>query len=161
MKYAPPAMLVLALLMQIAPAVGQDVPERGLRLPIRVTGNIPVYLALQVTQVQDCQRTLGARVVTALVRANSPWVLKAQMMGSRSAGKIEQVGQPGGLLELEPGQATSVPCRVKHFAGENLVQFRFVPGTKEDGTEAAAGKLKLWLEAVEGAPKRSEEVAVR
>ncbi|MEN6642423.1 MAG: hypothetical protein ABFE08_08265 [Armatimonadia bacterium] len=160
MKYVPPAMLVLALLVQIAPAVGQDVPERGLRLPIRVTGNIPVYLELQVTQAQDSGLPLGTRVLTVLVRANSPWVLKAQMMGSMSGGKIEQVGQSGGLLELKPGQATSVPCRVKHFAGEHPVQFRFVPGTEGAGPVDAAGGLRLWLEAVEGASKCSEVVEV-
>ena len=161
MRCAPLAMLALTSVMQIAPALGQEVEERGLRLPIRVTGNIPVYLELQVTQAQDPGLPMGARVLTILVRANSPWVLKAQMMGSRSAGKIEQVGQRGGLLELEPGQATSVPCRVKHFAGEHPVQFRFVPGTVGAGPVGAAGGLRLWLEAVEGAPKRSEEVVVR
>lgn len=162
MKYVALTVLFLTLVGQLAPAHGQQVPRRGLTLPIRVTGTIPRYLALQATQAPDPQSPLAARVLTVLVRANCPWTLKAETAGVGLPAAIEQVGQSAPPLDLMPGQPATVPCRVGHFAGEHLVQFRLISqAAAETGAGGDQVPLRLWLEAAEGAPMRSEVVEVR
>ncbi len=149
MRHLLTGFLVIVLGTLAIHVLGQTVDSNGLQLPVRVTGTIPAYIDLQVFKNgADSRSQDNEQTVRMVVRANCPWELKARLVGAASSsGHLQQCDVTAAPVYLKDGQPIAIPCKVKHFAGEQIIQFTWTreaiaapPGTASEAT------LQLWLE---------------
>jgi hypothetical protein len=160
MRHLSVVLSMVALLGGIGCVAGQELERKALRMPVRITATIPRLLDLQVAQPTAGAAGNEVRVVSLFVRANCPWVLRAETIdGGAFAGTLQQFGANTPPAKLTAGTPATIACRVPHFAGEHTLQFALSPA--DDASSSSSLRLRLWVESTEGKPLASPSVTMR